>query len=511
MPILGSIIKKAYELRNFPYEMRSNFNVDTTQKKVLTKLLKKAQHTAFGEHYNFSDLLKEKDLVKAFQSEIPVFDYNSMFKKWWYRSLNGEPYVSWPGRVKYFALTSGTSEASSKQIPVTADMIRAIRKTSVRQLVSTTRYDLPLEFYQKGMLMIGGSTHLHFNGTYYEGDLSGISAGNIPFWFQHFYKPGKRISKERDWSTKLEEIIKNAKNWDIGVIVGVPAWIQIMLEKIIEHYNLNNIHEIWPNLSVYVHSGVAIDPYRKSLEKLFAHPIKFNESYLASEGYIAYQQGYEGNGMKMVLDNGIFYEFVPFNSENFDSEGNIKKHPKTLTIKEIEENKEYALLMTTCAGAYRYMIGDTIKFVSKKNCEIVITGRTKHFLSICGEHLSQENMNQAIKMLQDEMNVEINEFTVAGIRHDSMFAHKWFLGTNDELDPKVARDKIDGFLNILNDDYRVERIAAIKDVQVKILPVNAFYEYMKEHGKEGGATKFPRVLKTKQLYPWEIFLKNYKK
>lgn len=511
MPILGSIIKKAYELRNFPYEMRSNFNVDTTQKKVLTKLLKKAQHTAFGEYYNFSDLLKEKDLVKAFQSEIPVFDYNSMFKKWWYRSLNGEPYVSWPGRVKYFALTSGTSEASSKQIPVTADMIRAIRKTSVRQLVSTVRYDLPLEFYQKGMLMIGGSTHLHFNGTYYEGDLSGISAGNIPFWFQHFYKPGKRISKERDWSTKLEEIIKNAKNWDIGVIVGVPAWIQIMLEKIIEHYNLNNIHEIWPNLSVYVHSGVAIDPYRKSLEKLFAHPIKYNESYLASEGYVAYQQGYEGNGMRMVLDNGIFYEFVPFNDTNFDSEGNIKKNAKTLTIKEVEENKEYALLMTTCAGAYRYMIGDTIKFVSKKNCDIAITGRTKHFLSICGEHLSQENMNQAIKMLQDEMNVEINEFTVAGIRHDSMFAHKWFLGTNDKLDPKVARDKIDGFLNILNDDYRVERIAAIKDVQVEIVPVNAFYEYMKEHGKEGGATKFPRVLKTKQLCPWEIFLKNYKK
>jgi len=511
MPILGSIIKKAYELRNFPYEMRSNFDANITQKKVLTKLLKKAQLTAFGEHYKFSDILKEKDFVSAFQNEVPIFDYNSMFKKWWYRSLNGEPYVSWPGRVKYFALTSGTSEASSKQIPVTADMIRAIRKTSVRQLVSTVRYDLPIEFYQKGMLMIGGSTHLHFNGTYYEGDLSGISAGNIPFWFQHFYKPGKRISKERDWSTKLDEIIKNAKNWDIGVIVGVPAWIQIMLEKIIAHYKLNNIHEIWPNLSIYVHSGVAIDPYRKSLEKLFAHPIKFNESYLASEGYVAYQNGYENSGMRMVLDNGIFYEFVPFNDTNFDSEGNIKKNPRALTINEVEENKEYALLMTTCAGAYRYMIGDTIKFVSKEKHEIVITGRTKHFLSICGEHLSQENMNRAIKMLQDEMNVVINEFTVAGIRHDSMFAHKWFLGTNDKLDPEIARNKIDGYLNILNDDYRVERIAAIKDVQVVILPVNAFYEYMKEIGKEGGATKFPRVLKTKQLCPWEDFLKTYKK
>ncbi len=215
--------------------------------------------------------------------------------------------------------------------------------------------------------------------------------------------------------------------------------------------------------------------------------------------------------MRMVLDTGIFYEFVPFDDENFDSEGNIKPNPTALTIEEVEEDKEYALLMTTCAGAYRYMIGDTIKFISKKDCDIVITGRTKHFLSICGEHLSQENMNQAIKKLQDNLNVNINEFTVAGFRYGSMFAHKWFLGTNDKLDPEVARDKIDKYLKVLNDDYRVERISAIKDVVVEVIPVQAFYQYMKEHGKEGGATKFPRVLKLKQLAPWEEFLKNYNK
>ncbi len=509
MPILGSIIKKAYELRNLP-EKHRKFNAVTAQKKVLTRLLKKAQHTAFGENYKFSEILKEKDFIAAYQKKVPVFDYNKMFKNWWYRSVNGEPYVSWPGRVKYFALTSGTSEASSKQIPVTSDMIRAIRKNSVRQLVSVVNYDFPLDFYEKGMLMIGGSTHLNFNGTYYEGDLSGIQAGTIPFWFQHFYKPGKRISKERDWSTKLEEIVKKAEHWDIGVIVGVPAWIQIMLEKIIEHYNLETIHDLWPNLKVYVHSGVAVDPYKKSLEKLFAHPILFNESYLASEGYVAYKRDANRPGMKMVLDSGIFYEFVPFTDENFDSEGNIKENPEALFIEDVEENKEYALLMTTCAGAYRYLIGDTVKFVSKEQQEIVITGRTKHFLSICGEHLSQENMNRAIKMLQDEMNIEINEFTVSGIRHHSMFAHKWFLGTNDKLDPEVAREKIDSYLKVLNDDYRVERIEAIKDVFVEIHPVNLFYQYMKKHGKEGGATKFPRVLKAKQLADWEAFLAENK-
>lgn len=510
MPILGSIIKKAYELRNLPIELRGDINATKAQRKVLTKLLKKAQHTAFGEHYKFSELLKEDDLITSFINNIPVFDYNSMFKKWWYRCINGEAYVSWPGRVKYFALTSGTSEASSKQIPVTSDMIKAIRKVSIRQLVSMARYDFPQEFYQKGILMIGGSTHLNFNGTYYEGDLSGISTGNLPFWFQHFYKPGKRISKERDWQTKLDEIIKKAKDWDIGVVVGVPAWIQIILEKIISHYDLKNIHEIWPNFAVYAHSGVAIDPYLNSLEKLFGKKVLFSESYLASEGYIAYQVNYEERSMRLVLDNGLFYEFVPFNDENFDSEGNIKKNSSTVWIRDVEENKEYALLITSCSGAYRYMIGDTIKFTDKAKSEIAITGRTKQFLSICGEHLSQENMNRAIKMLQDEMGVEIIEFTVAGMRHDSMFAHQWYLGTDDALDPLIAKEKIDNYLCTLNDDYRVERLEAIKDIFVDVLPIKTFYDYMKQEGKSGGAHKFPRVLKKENLRKWEKYLSENK-
>ena len=510
MPIFGSIIKKAYELSNLPVEKRSRIDPYKTQRKVLSKLLRKAQFTAFGEYYHFTKILHDKDIVSAFRESVPIHDYNSIFQRWWYRSLNGEAFVCWPGRIKYFALTSGTSDASSKHIPVTGDMIRAIRKTSIRQLVSTVRYDFPIEFYQKGILMLGGSTHLNYNGTYYEGDLSGISAGNLPFWFQHFYKPGRRISKERDWSTKLEEIVRSAKGWDIGVIVGVPAWIQIILEKIITHYNVKTIHDIWPNLSVYVHSGVSFDPYIKSFEKLFDHPIIYNESYLASEGYIAYQTRPKVKAMEMVLDNGLFYEFIPFNDNNFDYEGNLKVNPETLTIDQVEENKEYALLLSSCAGSWRYLIGDTIKFTSKKHHEIIITGRTKHFLSICGEHLSQENMNRAIKRLQDEFNIEINEFTVAGIRHDSMFAHKWFLGTDDNINPQIARDKIDEYLKSLNDDYRVERIAAIKDVFVEIYPPKVFFDWMKIHGKEGGANKFPRVLKKEQLTEWESFLDKYK-
>ena len=511
MPILGSIIKKAYELRNFPLDQKKKKQIDPylLQEKVLKNLIRKAQFTAFGEHFDFSDIIKEKDVVKAFSHRVPVYDYNAMFRKWWYRALNGEAFVSWPGRVKYFALTSGTSEAASKHIPVTGDMIRAIRKASIRQLVSTVKYSFPIEFYEKGFLMIGGSTHLQYNGTYYEGDLSGISAGTLPFWFQHFYKPGKRISRERDWSTKLDEIIKNAKDWDIGVIVGVPAWIQIILEKIIDHYGAKSIHDIWPNLSVYVHSGVSFGPYGKSFEKLFGKKVFFQESYLASEGYIAYTDGFDVSGLKLILDNDIFFEFIPFTDANFDGEGNLKSHPLALTIQDIEEGIEYALLMSTCSGAWRYLIGDVVKFTSKAKNEIVITGRTKHFLSICGEHLSIDNMTRAIEMLENELNVEIREFTVAGIEYDSMFAHQWYLGCDDPLDPQLARKKLDEYLKVLNDDYRVERIAAIREVFVEVLPSKIFAEWMKLKGKEGGANKFPRVLKKKIHLEWKDYLMNF--
>jgi len=480
-----------------------------TQVKTLKKLIKKAQFTSFGEHFNFADFLRNPDPVKAFQQNVPIYDYNLMFRKWWFRALNGEAFVSWPGRVKYFALTSGTSEASSKQIPVTGDMIRAIRRASIRQLVSTVNYDFPIEFYEKGMLMIGGSTHLHYNGTYYEGDLSGIQAGTIPFWFQHFYKPGKRISKERDWSNKLEEIIKNAPEWDIGVIVGVPAWIQVIMEKIIDRYQVKSIHDIWPNLSVYVHSGVSFGPYIKTFEKLFAKKVIFQESYLASEGYIACQNRVETNAMQLFLDNCIFFEFVPFNDKNFDSSGNIRSNPEALTIKNVEENKEYALLMSTCAGAWRYLIGDVVKFTSKSRSEIVITGRTKHFLSICGEHLSLDNMSRAIEMLENELNVEVGEFTVAGVPFEKMFAHRWYIGCDADLDPNLAREKIDEYLKILNDDYRVERGEAIREVCVEVLPTKVFSDWMKRKGKEGGANKFPRVMKTNLHNEWQEFLKEY--
>jgi hypothetical protein len=507
MPILGSIIKTAYTIRQLPIDIRRNFNPQVIQDRELKKLLIKAQGTSFGEYHGFSQIIGNQDFRELFRENVPLHDYSSMFRNWWYRSLNGEPWVTWPGRVKYFALTSGTSEASSKHIPVTQDMLRAIRKASIRQLVSTTKYNFPDEFYEKGILMIGGSTHLQYNGTYYRGDLSGITASSLPFWFQHFYKPGMRISREEEWPVKLNEIVRNAGGWDIGIIVGVPAWIQIILEKIIDHYRVRNIHEIWPNLSAYVHSGVSFEPYSKSFERLLGRPIVYNESYLASEGYIACQQPGSDHAMALIPDNGIFYEFIPFTGRNFDAEGNLLPGASSLAIGDVKEGEEYALLLSTCAGAWRYLIGDTLRFTSKDKCEIVLTGRTKHFLNLCGEHLCQDNMNRAVRMLQDELNIKINEFTVIGFSTGNRFAHRWYLGTNDYLDPAVASAKIDEYLKDLNDDYRVERIEALREVTCEIVPLSLFYSWMKLHGREGGANKFPRVLKNAQAKEWEGFVR----
>ena len=280
------------------------------------------------------------------------------------------------------------------------------------------------------------------------------------------------------------------------------AWVQILLERIIKEYHLNNIHDLWPNLKVYVHSGVAFAPYEKSFEKLFGKEVIYIESYLASEGYIAYQ---------VLVDNGIYFEFVPFNETNFDADGNIVEHPVTLTLSEVEEGVDYALLLSTCAGTWRYLIGDTLKFLNKERCEIAITGRTKQFLSITGEHLSQENMTRAIEMLSEETGADIREFTVVGKKHGTMYAHHWYLGTDDKVDPQEAIKKIDGYLCKLNDDYAVERTEAIKELFIDVLPTHVFYDFMQQKiGKWGGATKFPRVLKGERIQMWEDYLTSLK-
>jgi hypothetical protein len=477
------------------------------QLKVLRKLLRKARYTEFGQQYLFDEILLSRHPGKKFQQLVPTFDYNKLYKAFWYKALDGVPDVCWPGRIKYFALSSGTSEAASKYLPITKDLIKSNTLTSIRQLFSLADYhDVNFNALPKGWLMLGGSTMLQKGPTYYAGDLSGIQQRNIPFWFQRLYKPGKKIARERDWSKKIEEIVEKAPEWDIGFIVGVPAWLQLCMEKIIDRYKLNNIHELWPNLSFYVHGGVAMEPYKKGFERLLGKPITYIETYLASEGFLAYQSRQHAKGMKLALNNNIFFEFVPFNEENFDADGQMVDKPEAFMIHEVEEGKDYAILISTNAGAWRYLIGDTVRFTDLEHHEIIITGRTKHFLSLVGEHLSVDNMNHAIEQVSNELNVAIPEFAVAGVPYGSFFAHHWYVACNDHVSAADLRKRIDRVLRELNDDYAVERQHALKEVMLDVLPEEVFLNFMVSKGKLGGQHKFPRVLKGKMLQDWQQFL-----
>ncbi|MCH7397226.1 GH3 auxin-responsive promoter family protein [Belliella sp. DSM 107340] len=511
MAILGTLLKKGIRLRE-SLEQEGSTPIDL-QKQTLQKLLIKSAKTEIGKKYGFGEILKSfkkenQEFYSSFSKSVPIYDYEKIYNEWWHKLKNGEKNVTWPGFIRYFALSSGTSGASSKFIPISKDMVKAIRKTGVRQILTLSKYDLPDNLYTKGILMLGGSTDLEFNGTYFAGDLSGITTGRLPIWFQRFYKPGKMIARNKDWGQKLDQIVQNAPKWDIGIIVGVPAWLQILMEKIITKYELKTIHDIWPNLQIFVHGGVSFQPYQKGFEKLLAKPLIYMETYLASEGFMAFQALPDRKSMRLVLNTGIFHEFIPFNDQNFDANGEVRENAQTLNVDQIEEGKEYALLISTCAGAWRYLIGDVIKFVSKEESEIIITGRTKHFLSLCGEHLSVDNMNKAINLLEDEFDIDIREFTVLGKPHGSLFAHHWFFGTEDKVDLELLKVKLDEVLGMLNDDYAVERKHALKEIHVNLISPSLFYAWLKSEGKEGGQNKFPRVLKGDKMTSWLHFLEE---
>ncbi|MBL6664071.1 MAG: GH3 auxin-responsive promoter family protein [Flavobacteriales bacterium] len=510
MKLLNSVVRETVRLGK-PFRQSYKEYGYIIQQKALRRLLEKAKNTAFGKNYGFTTILNSENSIECFQQNVPVFNYQSIYDQWWSKSLKGEKNVCWPGKVKYFALTSGTSEASSKRIPITSDQLQSIIRTSTNQLLTLSDYSLSKDFYNKSILMLGGSTDLVTVDDHFEGDLSGILYSKLPIWFNHFYKPGKKIASEKDWNTKLDLITKSAKDWDIGIIAGVPAWIQILMEKIVDYYKVQNIHEIWPNLKFFIHGGVNFEPYRKGFSKYLGEEIYYQETYLASEGYLAFKNGLKSNGMQLVLNNGTFFEFVPFNKRNFSPDGCLMNNHETLLLDDVNTVEEYAILISTNAGAWRYLLGDTIKFTSLENYEIVITGRTKHFLSLCGEHLSIDNMNKAIQLISNEFDLDIREYTVAGIPYNNLFAHKWFIGSNKEVDNLSLKQRLDEILMELNDDYKTERKYALKEIIIEVLPNHLFYKWMKLKGKEGGQNKFPRVLNKQQFEEWEQFLFNEKR
>lgn len=506
MAILGNTIKRGMEFRN--KFRRENLSFAAYQEKTLKRLMKKASQTQFGKYYGFKEILKSDNIIQEFQNRVAFYNYDSIHDQWWHLSLGNKEDVTWKGRVKYFALSSGTSGSPSKHIPITDDMLRSNKRAGTKMFFSLTQYDVDPALYAKGMMMLGGSTDLQDKGGYFVGDLSGINARNNPFWLRKMYKPGVKIAAINNWNDRIAKIVREAPSWDIGFIMGIPAWNQLMIERIIEHYKVDTIHDIWPNLKVYVHGGVSFEPYKKGFKKLMGKNMLYMDTYLASEGFLAFQARPETKAMALIPNNGIFFEFIPFNETYFDEDGQLIGKPRGLTIHEVEKGVDYAIVISTNAGAWRYLIGDTVRFTDTERAEIIITGRTKHFLSLCGEHLSVENMQTAINAVEDKFDVSIPEFTVSGVESGKFFAHKWYIGCDTpHLDKAALIEELDLQLKITNDDYKTERDGSVlKEIQMEIVPTHTFFRWFEQRGKLGGQSKFPRVMKNDKFTEWEKFV-----
>ena len=384
MAVLGSIIKGAIDLRD---NLVSEDSPVEAQHKVLKNLLEKAQNTAFGKYYGFKQILNSENIEKNFSETVPYHDYNSMTQNWWHRVHDGFEDITWPGKPQYFALSSGTTGKTSKRIPVTKAMIEAIRNTGIKQVGALANFDLPSDFFEREIMMLGSSTDLEKRDEFKEGEISGISASNIPFWFRGYYKPGEEIAKIADWDERVQTIAERANEWDIGALSGIPSWMELMMKKVIDHNDLNTIHDIWPNLQVYTSGGVAFQPYEKSFNKLLSHPITVIDTYLASEGFIAYQQRPETTAMKLVTDNGIYFEFVPFKPEYVNKDGSITQDAPVIPISEVKKDTDYVLIMSSVSGAWRYLIGDTIAFTDVEKAEIIFYKNYKAFYDLNKEVL----------------------------------------------------------------------------------------------------------------------------
>ncbi len=506
MAIFGSIIKSIIDLKE---TLTPEGEAVKDQEEVLTGLLKKAKDTAFGKHYKFEAILDSGNVRKAFADKVPYFDYNKIDKEWWYKYHEGEENVTWPGKPPYFALSSGTTGKSSKRIPVTEEMVEAIRKAGIKQVSALSNFDLPPDFFEKEIMMLGSSTDLQKEGDHQEGEISGISASRIPFWFRGYYKPGEEISKIDEWDDRVKKIAEKAEEWDIGALSGIPSWMELMLKKVIEHHNLNHIHEIWPNLQVYTSGGVAFEPYEKSFNALLGKPIQVIDTYLASEGFLALQDRPDTHSMRLITDNGVYFEFVPFKPDYINQDGSLTEDAPVISLDEVEEEKDYVLLISTVSGAWRYLIGDTIKFTDKSRNEIRITGRTKFFLNVVGSQLSVNKMNDAVQELENKFEIRIPEFVVAAKRgEDGEYYHYWYLGTEDKAENNKLANALDEALMNANKNYKVARSKALKGVRVITIDPNMFHEWNAKNKKKGGQVKMEKVMNEEKFAEWEKFVKE---
>ena len=488
MSLLNSVInwinyKRIYQIqlyREHPFEI---------QKETLLDLLNKARYTWWGKKYNFSEIKSIND----FQEAVPLSTYDGI-KPYIDRLREGESDLLWPGQVKWFAKSSGTTSDKSKFIPVTKDALEDCHLRGPKDVFAIYIKNYPDTKVLKGKtLTLGGSHRINnINNNSYYGDLSAILIENVPFWTDFIRIPPAEIVLIEEFEKKIERIIETSLDQNVTSFAGVPSWYLVLLKRILEKTGKNNILEVWPNMEVFTHGGVNFEPYRKQFNKLIpSGNMHYIETYNASEGFFGIQDDPASKDMLLMLDYGVFYEFIPMKEYG-------KENPQVLTLDEVELNENYALVISTNAGLWRYVIGDTIEFKSKNPYKLRITGRTKHFINAFGEEVIIDNAEKALQAACNKTGAIVNEYTAGPVfmEDNNTGSHEWiieFYEKPDDLNEFIT--SLDESLKSLNSDYEAKRYKDItlERPHVIVAPKGTFYKWMKKRGKIGGQNKIPRL------------------
>jgi len=503
MAIINSIFGWLNIKRMSQIDLFRKYPVDV-QMETLQKLLRKAKETEYGKKYNFDSV----NSVADFQSRVPLQDYEQL-KEPVSRLRKCEQNILWPSEIKWFAKSSGTTSDKSKFIPVSRESLEKCHFRGGKDVLAIFGSLYPSNNLFKGKaLALGGSHQVNeFSNESYYGDLSAVLMQNLPFWAEFMRTPNLEIALMDEWESKIEKMAHATIKDNVTSIAGVPSWTLVLLKRILEITKKNNISEIWPNLELFVHGGVSFAPYRNQFKKLIASEnMKYMETYNASEGFFAIQDDLSTNDMLLMLDYGIFYEFIPM--EEF-----FKENPTVKIIGEVEIGKNYAIVITTNAGLWRYIIGDTVKFTSLYPHKIIITGRTKHFINAFGEELIIENAEQAINIACEKTHSQIKEYTAGPIymTETNKGSHEWLFEFS--LPPSnmdFFMETLDNALKAANSDYEAKRYRNISldFPKYKVLPDGIFYHWLKLKGKLGGQHKIPRLANHREYLDELLTLKK---
>ncbi|MCK6609517.1 MAG: GH3 auxin-responsive promoter family protein [Bacteroidia bacterium] len=490
MPLINSLVSW-YLKRRIPAIETMLSNPFGVQHDQLMKLIRTAQITEFGRTFDFRTI----NSVETFKERVPVTNYDD-FHHYIRRMMHGEQNVLWPSEVSWFAKSSGTTSSKSKFIPVTYESLEDCHIQGGKDVLLWYLNQKPESelFAGKGLVM-GGSHQINSHNasaeTFY-GDLSAVMMQNMPFWAHYLRTPDLSIAIMDNWDEKIERMARATIQDDVTNISGVPTWTIVLIERLFELSGKNNLLDIWPNLELYIHGGVSFTPYRERFKELIqGTQVNYMETYNASEGFLGIQDRLGFSDMLLMLDYGIFYEFMPISEYG-------KTHPKTLSLDEVKVNENYALVISTNAGLWRYIIGDTIRFTSTHPFRFKISGRTKHYINAFGEELMIENADMAISKACETTNALLTDYTAAPVYFTSTSkgGHEWLIEFEREpYDRAMFESELDKNLKMLNSDYEAKRFKDMAMLAPKIhfVPKGTFHEWLKRAGKLGGQHKVPRL------------------